>query len=108
MRTRVGCSDDANGPCSITLILKARVNTRLLAAQSAPLKKKTITLGKKKLGVPAGAHRRARVALTKPGRKVLASVKTLRGVQIIVRATDEGGKLPTTKKTVRLKVPRRA
>lgn len=107
VRVRVRCSADADGACAGSLIVKRKVNTRLLASSDAVAKTKNVTLAKKKFSVPAGATRTVKAPLTKPGRKVFSNTRTLKRVKVIARASDENGKLPTTIKVVKLKVPTR-
>ena len=94
VRARVGCPEGAVESCKITLLFKSNVNTRLLASRAARAAKKNVTLGKRKLNVPAGATWTVKVALSKPGRKVFSNTDTLRGVKVILRARDEQGRLP--------------
>ena len=54
VRARVGCPEGAVESCKITLLFKSNVNTRLLASRAARAAKKNVTLGKRKLNVPAG------------------------------------------------------
>ena len=102
LRATATC-DGSNGPCKLTLLVKARVAKRLLAG--VPKGKKTITLSKKRFTVRAGSTRTIKAALSKPGRKVFKRSKRLRRVTVVLRGRDDAGAIPKLTQRVKLTVP---
>ena len=92
----------SNGPCRLTLLVKARVGKRLLAAKP---KKKTVTLSKKRFVVAEDSTRTFKTRLSKPGRKVFKRIKRLRRVTVVLRGRDAAGPIRKVTQRVTLTVP---
>ena len=84
------------------MIVKARVPASRLAANAAA-GRRTLILGKKPFTAERGATATVTVRLSKLTAKLLQRRKRPRRAEIIVRASDEIGRLPVAAKTVKLK-----
>jgi hypothetical protein len=99
---RLGCPASEPVGCSGTVKL---VTASVVAAGGAP-KRRRVTIGQGSFSIAGGKSGIAKVRLTKPARRVLKSIRSVR-VTVTIVARDQAGNTTTAKKTIRLKGARR-
>ena len=90
---------------SATLRTVKAVPPRLLSTAGTSAAKR-ITLGRKKFTIRGGQTKTVNVRLTKTGYRVLLRARRL-NVRVSVNASDEAGNRKTSRRTIKLKAPKR-